>query len=46
MRRELARVLSKAGMCSRAVAAEWIRAGRVRVDGAIVRDPERRIAAA
>ena len=45
MRRDLARVLSKAGICSRAAAAEWIRAGRVRVDGAIVRDPERRIAA-
>jgi pseudouridine synthase len=44
MRRGLARVLSKAGLCSRAVAAEWIRAGRVRVDGAVVRDPERRIA--
>ncbi|HEV8114050.1 MAG TPA: pseudouridine synthase [Planctomycetota bacterium] len=43
MCRGLARVLSKAGICSRTVAAEWIRAGRVRVDGALVRDPERRI---
>jgi pseudouridine synthase len=43
-RRGLARVLSKAGICSRAVAAEWIRAGRVRVDGQVVLDPERRIA--
>ena len=44
MRRELARVLSKAGLCSRTVAAEWIRAGRVRVDGALVRDPTARVA--
>src|SRR5258705_826480 len=43
MSRGLARVLSKAGVCSRNVAADWIRAGRVRVDGAMVRDPERRI---
>jgi pseudouridine synthase len=43
-RRGLARVLSKAGICSRTVAAEWIRAGRVRVDGRVVLDPERRIA--
>jgi 23S rRNA pseudouridine2605 synthase len=27
-------------LCSRAQAAEWIRAGRVRVDGRLVRDPE------
>jgi pseudouridine synthase len=44
VRRGLARVLSKAGICSRTVAAEWIRAGRVRVDGRVVLDPERRIA--
>jgi 23S rRNA pseudouridine2605 synthase len=44
MRRDLARVLSKAGLCSRTVAAEWIRAGRVRVDGALVRDPTVRVA--
>nr|WP_226823394.1 pseudouridine synthase [Acidithiobacillus caldus] len=36
----LARVLSKWGLCSRTVAAQWIRAGRVAVDGRIVRDPE------
>ena len=36
----LARVLSKAGLCSRTEAARWIRAGRVRVQGSIVRDPE------
>ncbi len=44
MRRELARVLSKAGLCSRRVAAEWIRAGRVRVDGVCVRHPDARVA--
>jgi 23S rRNA pseudouridine2605 synthase len=36
----LARALSKRGLCSRAQAAEWILAGRVRVDGRVVRDPE------
>ncbi|TCZ87605.1 pseudouridine synthase [Lysobacter sp. N42] len=36
----LARILSKRGLCSRTQAAEWIRAGRVRVDGRVVRDPE------
>lgn len=36
----LARVLSKQGLCSRTQAAEWIRAGRVRVDGRQVLDPE------
>jgi 23S rRNA pseudouridine2605 synthase len=36
----LARALSKQGMCSRSVAAELILAGRVRLDGVIVRDPE------
>jgi 23S rRNA pseudouridine2605 synthase len=39
-RHGLARALSKRGVCSRTQAAEWIRAGRVRVDGRIVRDPE------
>jgi len=33
-------VLSKAGVCSRTEAAAWIRDGRVRVDGRVVRDPE------
>ena len=32
--------MSKRGACSRTQAVEWIRAGRVRVDGRIVRDPE------
>ena len=40
VRHGLARVLSKAGLCSRTDAAAWIRDGRVRVDGRIVRDPE------
>jgi len=45
VRRGLARVLSKAGICSRTVAAGWIRAGRVKVDGRVVLDPESRIVA-
>lgn len=36
----LARALSKMGYCSRAQAAELIRAGRVRLNGAIPRNPE------
>ena len=36
----LARALSKLGYCSRAQAAELIRAGRVRLNGAVRRDPE------
>lgn len=32
--------MSKRGACSRTQAVEWIRAGRVRVDGRIVHDPE------
>jgi 23S rRNA pseudouridine2605 synthase len=36
----LARVLSKRGLCSRSEAARWIAAGRVTVDGRVVRDPE------
>lgn len=39
-RHGLARALSKAGVCSRAEAARWIAAGRVRVDGRRVLDPE------
>lgn len=39
-RHGLARVLSKAGLCSRSEAERRIRAGRVRVDGRVVRDPE------
>lgn len=36
----LARVLSKLGYCSRSQAAELIRAGRVRLNGAVRRNPE------
>jgi len=36
----LARALSKLGFCSRAQAAQLIRKGKVRVNGAIRRDPE------
>lgn len=43
-RHGLARVLSKQGVCSRSQAAEWIRAGRVAVNGRTVRDPEYPIA--
>jgi 23S rRNA pseudouridine2605 synthase len=39
-RHGLARVLSKRGVCSRAEAARWIMAGRVSVDGRVIRDPE------
>lgn len=39
-RHGLARVLSKQGLCSRSEAARWIVAGRVAVDGRVVRDPE------
>ncbi len=39
-RHGLARVLSKLGLASRTVAAQWILAGRVRVDGRIICDPE------
>jgi len=41
-RHGLARVLSKLGLCSRTQAQEMIRAGRVRVDGRVVLDPEAR----
>ncbi|PNS09594.1 pseudouridine synthase [Solilutibacter silvestris] len=40
-RHGLARILSKRGLCSRSEAERWIREGRVRVQGRIVRDPER-----
>lgn len=39
-RHGLARMLSKMGVCSRTCAAAWIRDGRVRMDGRVVRDPE------
>jgi len=38
-RHGLARVLSKLGVCSRSQAEQWIRAGRVSLDGRVVRDP-------
>jgi 23S rRNA pseudouridine2605 synthase len=41
-RHGLARVLSKMGLCSRTQAEAMIRAGRVRVDGRVVLDPEAR----
>ncbi len=40
----LARVLSKRGFCSRTEAQRLVLAGRVRVDGRVCRDPERRTA--
>lgn len=36
----VARVLSKRGLCSRSTAEQWVREGRVRVNGRCVRDPE------
>ncbi len=39
-RHGLARALSKQGVCSRTEAARWVVAGRVSVDGRVVRDPE------
>jgi pseudouridine synthase len=38
--RGLARILSKAGLASRAEAVLWIRDGRVSVNGAVILDPE------
>src|SRR5688572_292655 len=40
----VARVLSKAGVCSRTQAAAWVAAGRVAVNGRTVRDPEHPVA--
>jgi 23S rRNA pseudouridine2605 synthase len=37
----LARALSKSGYCSRSSASKWVRDGRVRLNGRVVRDPER-----
>lgn len=39
-RHGLARVLSKRGVCSRSQAEQWIRAGRVAVEGRVVRNPK------
>ncbi len=36
----IARVLSKVGLCSRSIAAKWVREGRVQVNGKYVHDPE------
>ncbi len=36
----VARALSKLGIASRTVAAQWVQAGRVKVNGRVVRDPE------
>lgn len=44
-RHGLARVLSKRGVCSRSQAEQWIRAGRVAVNGRVVRDPQHPTAA-
>ena len=38
--RGLERILSKAGLCSRTQAREWIASGRVRVNGAVILDPD------
>lgn len=40
MKKTLERVLSKAGIGSRTEARKWIAAGRVRVNGKLVQDPE------
>jgi 23S rRNA pseudouridine2605 synthase len=40
VRHGVARILSKAGLCSRTEAAALVAAGRVSVDGRVVRDPE------
>ncbi|MCF7221276.1 pseudouridine synthase [Marilutibacter chinensis] len=40
VRHGLARILSKQGVCSRTEAARWVLAGRISVDGRVVRDPE------
>jgi 23S rRNA pseudouridine2605 synthase len=40
-RKTIDRALSRLGICSRTEAAELVRAGRVRVDGVVVRDPAR-----
>lgn len=38
-RHGLARVLSKLGVCSRSQAEQWVREGRVSLDGRVIRDP-------
>jgi 23S rRNA pseudouridine2605 synthase len=39
-RHGVARVISKLGMASRSLAAQWVREGRVRVNGRPIRDPD------
>ncbi|MGB8692722.1 MAG: S4 domain-containing protein, partial [Steroidobacteraceae bacterium] len=39
-RHGVARVISKLGLGSRTQAAQWVQAGRVRVNGQVVRDAE------
>src|SRR6202451_175585 len=39
-RHGVARVISKLGLGSRSQAAAWVRAGRIRVNGRVVRDAE------
>ena len=36
----IARSISKLGLASRTIAADWVRAGRIAVNGKVVRDPE------
>ena len=43
---KIAKRLSRAGLCSRRVGEEWIVAGKVSVDGEVVRDPATRITSA
>src|SRR5262245_17847806 len=40
-RRTLDRLLSRAGVCSRAQAREWVAVGRVAVNGVVARSPDR-----
>ena len=39
-RHGIARVISKLGVASRSEAARWVQAGRVVVNGSVVRDPD------
>src|SRR5437667_12329225 len=40
-RATLDRVLSKAGIASRTITREWIEQGRVKVNGRVIRNPDR-----
>ena len=35
----IAKRLSRSGVCSRRIGEEWVREGRIRIDGEVVRDP-------